>query len=143
MDEKEAQRQINVIKMLENHLSKIMTEEDTLLATHTSMINASKTIQEMMTTPTAEALLSIGGGVLIPAKIDPDRMVVNIGAGAAVEKKPVAALNHLEARMKEIEMAMRNSAEQKTSISRQIEMARSQVADWFQAASNQAPSRNV
>ena len=52
---------------------------------------------------------------------------MNIGAGISLEKDSVSAINYLEARIKEIEVALQDTSAKKQDAAAQLEQGRNQI----------------
>jgi prefoldin alpha subunit len=55
-----------------------------------------------------------------------EKIVLNIGAGVAVEKNPDSAINFLEARIKELEVAIKDTSTQKQQVVANLEQGKQQ-----------------
>jgi prefoldin alpha subunit len=73
-------------------------------------------------------------GTYIPTKISSNqKIVMNIGAGIAVEKDFPSAINYLEARIKEIEVALQDTAVKKQDASQRLEQGKAQINQMMQS----------
>ena len=59
---------------------------------------------------------------------------MNIGAGVAVEKDFPAAINYLEARIKEVEVALQDNAAKKQDAASRLEQGKAQINQLMQAS---------
>ena len=67
-------------------------------------------------------------GTFVKSKIlSEDKIVLNVGAGIAIEKDKDSAINFLESRIKEIEVAMQESMAQKQNIAAQLEQGKAEM----------------
>ena len=64
-----------------------------------------------------------------------DKFVLNIGAGISLEKDSESAINYLEARIKEIEVAIQDTSAKKHDAAAQLEQGKSQINQLIQAES--------
>ena len=72
-------------------------------------------------------------GTYVPTKISSDKKIVlNIGAGVALEKDFPSAINYLEARIKEIEVALQDTAAKKQDAAARLEQGREQMNQLMQ-----------
>ncbi len=95
--------------------------EGTFLSILREATAAIESIKSLGTQPDSDTLVPLGMGAYVPTKISSNnKIVVNIGAGVAVEKDFPAAINYFEARIKEIEIALQDTADQKTRCYKQI-----------------------
>lgn len=75
-----------------------------------------------------ESLVPLGMGLHARARISySPGVVVSVGAGAAVEKDVRAALNYVEARMKEIEVAVQDVNSRRSHLSQQAQTVRQEM----------------
>ena len=75
----------------------------------------------------------IGMGVYVQSKIQSkDKVVVNIGSGIAIEKDQNSAINWLESRLKELEVALQNVNSQKQQVADNLEIGKQQMQSFIQ-----------
>lgn len=75
-----------------------------------------------------ESLVPLGAGLHARARISyGSGVVVGIGAGAAVERDVRAALNHVEARIKEVEVAAQDIGARRGELSQQAQLVRQEM----------------
>ena len=99
--------------------------------------SAIKSIQELKANPDSESLVPIGMGTFIKTKSMPDeKIVVNVGAGVAIEKDHVSALNYLESKIKELEVALQETNSQRQQIAANIEQGKQQMQQIMQPPQN-------
>jgi prefoldin alpha subunit len=98
-------------------------------------IAAIEALEGAAVSPESVVLLQIGGGVSVRARIlDPDRVLLNIGAEVVVEKSNTAAQDYLKDRITEMEASAKKVAEtldrlhgQMNEIARRIELGYQQA----------------
>ena len=61
-----------------------------------------------------------------------NKIVLNIGAGIAVEKDFASAINYLEARIKEVEIALQDTAAKKQDAANRLEQGKAQMNQLMQ-----------
>ena len=89
----------------------------------------------------SETLVPIGMGTYIPTKISStNKIIMNIGAGVAVEKDFPSAINYLEARIKEIEVALQDNAAKKQDAASRLEQGKAQINQLMQSSIQPPPS---
>ena len=99
--------------------------------------SAIKSIQELKANPDSESLVPIGMGTFIKTKSIPDeKIVVNVGAGVAIEKDHDSALNYLESKIKELEVALQETNSQRQQIAANIEQGKQQMQQIMQPPQN-------
>ncbi|HET6780161.1 MAG TPA: prefoldin subunit alpha, partial [Nitrososphaera sp.] len=99
---------------------------------------ASTTIQNINSQSDVESLMPIGIGVYIKATVPPiKKLLINFDAGVSIEKSREDALNYVEARIKEFEVASRQLEAQRQEITVRINQLQSQINQMIQAAQQQ------
>jgi len=122
MSEEQAEQLMQQMQMLETYFSDLSQREGTFV----------NILRE--TTAAIESIKPIGMGTYIPTKISStQKIVMNIGAGIAVEKDFPSAINYLEARIKEIEIALQDTAVKKQDAAQRLEQGKAQVNQMMQA----------
>ena len=72
-------------------------------------------------------------GVYVKSKIQSkDKVVINIGSGVAIEKDQNSALNWLESRLKELEVALQNINMQRQQVAENLELGKQQMQSIMQ-----------
>ena len=134
MSEEQAQHMIQQIQALETYFADLTQRERTFLNVLQEAANAIKSIKSLSEKPESDALLPIGMGVFVPAKVSSDvRTVLNIGAGITMEKDMDSTVNYLEARIKEMEVALQETVAAKQNVASQLEQGKAQINQLMQA----------
>lgn len=90
--------------------------------------SAIDSLREMNEKKEYSALVPVGMGTFVKSKISSeDKIVLNVGAGIAIEKDKDSAINFLESRIKEIEVALQESMGQKQNIAAQLEQGKAEM----------------
>jgi prefoldin alpha subunit len=77
-------------------------------------------------------------GSFVKAKLSSDdKFILNLGAGAAIEKDKDAAINFIESRIKEMEVALNDIIVQKQQVMANLEQGKQEVNRLIQAAQKQ------
>jgi prefoldin alpha subunit len=80
--------------------------------------------------------MPIGVGVYLKTNIPSiDKLLVNVGAGVAIEKTREDTLNYIESRIKEFEIGLNQLRDQKKQITSQLEQIQQQVNSMLHQAS--------
>jgi prefoldin alpha subunit len=96
---------------------------------------ASNTIQNITSESDVESLMPIGIGVYVKTTVPPiKKLLINLDAGVAIEKSREDALNYVETRIKEYEVAARQLEAQRQEIAMRINQLQSQINQMIQAA---------
>ena len=116
------------MQMLETYLNDLIAKESNIvniLREANSAIQSIKTIDEKSE---SETLVPMGIGSFVKAKILPNqKIVLNLGAGVAVEKDKDSALNYLESRIKEMEVALKETNAKKQEVVANLEQGKQEM----------------
>jgi len=136
MSEEQAQQLMQQMQMLETYFSDLSQREGTFLNVLREATAAIESIQSLSQKSESETLVPIGMGTYVPTKISSsNKIILNIGAGVALEKDFPSAINYLEARIKEIEIALQDNAAKKQNAAAQLEQGKAQINQLMQSAS--------
>jgi prefoldin alpha subunit len=124
------------MQMLETYFSDLSQREGTFLNILREATASIESIKSLGQQPESETLVPIGMGTYIPTKISANaKIVINIGAGIAVEKDFPSAINYLEARIKEVEVALQDTAAKKQDAAGRLEQGKAQINQLMQSTS--------
>ena len=133
MSEEQAQQMLQQMQMLENMYTELSQKENSIKNIIRDADSAIKSIQEIKVNPDSESLVPIGMGTFIKTKNIPnEKVVVNVGAGVAIEKNPDSALNYLESKIKELEVALQETNAQRQQIAANLEQGKQQMQQIMQ-----------
>jgi prefoldin alpha subunit len=125
-------------RILEAYMNDIMTRQLTVNKIMEEAHLASTTIQNINSESDVESLMPIGIGVYVKTTVPPiKKLLINFDAGVAIEKSREDALNYVEARIKEFEVASRQLEAQRQEITMRINQLQSQINQMIQAAQQQ------
>jgi len=134
MSEDQAEQLMQQMQMLETYFSDLSQREATFVNIFRETIAAIESIKSLSQKSESETLIPIGMGTYLPTKISSNsKIVLNIGAGVAVEKDFPSAINYLEARIKEIEIAINDTAAKKQDAAGRLEQGRMQINQLMQS----------
>ena len=135
MSEEQAQQLLYQLQMLEGYVGDLAHRENTLVTVLQEAISATESLKELKTKPDASSLVPVGLGTFVKSKISSnDKVVLNIGAGVAVEKDTDSAINYLEARIKEIEVALQDASAKKRDAEARLEQGKQQINQMMQSS---------
>ena len=138
MSEEKAQQLLYQMQMLESYFTELTQKENVLANAYRETISAIESIKLIHEKPESDTLVPVGMGTFVKTKISSnDKIVLNIGAGVAVEKDKDSAINFLESRIKEIDVALKDNGTQRQDISNQLEQGKAQMNHLMQASQNQ------
>ncbi|MDH3278166.1 MAG: prefoldin subunit alpha [Nitrosopumilus sp.] len=128
MSEEKAQQLMQQMQMLETYFTDLSQRESTLYNVLREATAAIQSIKSLNLKSESEALVPVGMGSFVKTKISSsDKIVLNIGAGISLEKDSTSAINYLEARIKEIEVAIQDTSAKKHDAATQLEQGRNQI----------------
>ena len=137
MSEEQAQQLLQQMQMLENMFAELSQKENSIVNIIRDANSAIKSIQELKANPDSENLVPVGMGTFIKTKpISDEKIVVNVGAGVAIEKDHDSALNYLELKIKELEVALQETNSQRQQIAANIEQGKQQMQQIMQPPQN-------
>ncbi|MCY1153930.1 MAG: putative prefoldin subunit alpha [Nitrososphaera sp.] len=122
-------------RILEAYMNDVITRQVTVGKLIEEAHLASNTIQNITSESDVESLMPIGIGVYVKTTVPPiKKLLINLDAGVAIEKSREDALNYVETRIKEYEVAARQLEAQRQEIAMRINQLQSQINQMIQAA---------
>lgn len=122
-------------RILEAYMNDVITRQVTVGKLIEEAHLASNTIQNITSESDVESLMPIGIGVYVKTTVPPiKKLLINLDAGVAIEKSREDALNYVETRIKEYEVAARQLESQRQEIAMRINQLQSQINQMIQAA---------
>jgi prefoldin alpha subunit len=122
-------------RMFEAYMNDVMTRQVTVTRLMEEARLASATIQNITSESEVESLMPMGIGVYVKTMVPPiKKLLVNLGAGVAVEKNREDALNYVECRIKEYEVAARQLEAQRQELAMRMDQLQSQINQMIRAA---------
>ena len=135
MSEEQAQQLLYQMKMLEGYLSELSQKEATIVSVIREASSAIQSLKTIDNNTDNETLTPVGLGTFIKTKVVPnEKLILNIGAGIAVEKDKDSAINFLELRLKEMQVALQETSNQKQQISANLEQGKQQMEQMLAAS---------
>ena len=133
MSEEKTQQLMQQMQMLETYFADLSQREGTLYNILREAAAAIQSIKSLSQKSDSETLVPIGMGTFVKTKISSnDKIVLNIGAGISLEKNSTSAINYLEARIKEIEVAIQDTSAKKQDATAQLEQGKNQINQLMQ-----------
>jgi prefoldin alpha subunit len=122
-------------RVLEAYMNDVMTRQVTVTRLMEEARLASTTIQNITSESEVESLMPMGIGVYVKTMVPPiKKLLVDLGAGVAVEKSLEDALNYVESRIKEYEVAARQLEVQRQEIAMRMDQLQVQINQMIRAA---------
>ena len=133
MSEEQAQQLMYQMQMLEGYLTELSQKESSLLGVIREAISATETIKNSKIKSDSETLVPIGMGTYMKATLSPNQKVIlNIGGGAAIEKDQDSAVNWIESRIKEMEIVLQQTNAQKQQVLASLEGGKQKMNQLMQ-----------
>ena len=137
MSEEQAQQLLYQMQMLEGYLSELSQKEATIVSVIREASSAIQSLQIIDNKTDNETLVPVGLGTFVKTKVIPnEKLILNIGAGIAIEKDKDSAINFLELRLKEMQVALQETSNQKQQISASLEQGKQQMEQMLAASRN-------
>jgi prefoldin alpha subunit len=115
-------------RALEAYMNDIVARQSAIGRLYEEARLASTTLQGISADAEVEALMPVGSGVYIKANVPPmKKVIVSLGSGVTVEKNKEDALNFVEARIKEYDVAIRQLEAQRQEVSMRMEQLQQQL----------------
>jgi prefoldin alpha subunit len=125
------------MQMMEGYLSELSQKEATIVSVIREASSAIQSLKTIDNKTDNETLTPVGLGTFIKTKVVPnEKLILNIGAGIAVEKDKDSAINFLELRLKEMQVALQETSNQKQQISASLEQGKQQMEQMLAASRN-------
>ena len=135
MSEEQAQQLLYQMQVLESFASSLDQKEEVIMNFLREAISSIDSIRGITQNPQAESLVPVGLGTYIKANIAGDsKVLIDVGAGITMEKDHDSAINHLESRIKELQVALNDTAAQKHEAMMRLEQLKQHMNGLMQAA---------
>ncbi|KRT62085.1 MAG: prefoldin subunit alpha, prefoldin alpha subunit [Thaumarchaeota archaeon CSP1-1] len=135
MSEEQAQQLMYQMQMLENYFGELTQKEESLIRIIGEASSAIESIKSISEKPESSTLVPIGMGSFVKANISSDdKFILNLGAGVAIEKDKNSTINFIEARIKEMEVALRDTSTQKQHVMANLEQGKQEMNRLIQAS---------
>lgn len=122
-------------RVLEAYMNDVMTRQLTVTRLAEEARLASSTIQSISSDSDVESLMPVGVGVYVKTMVPPiKKLLVNLGAGVAMEKTREDTLNYVESRIKEYEVAAKQLETQRQEIEMRMEQIQAQINQMIKTA---------
>ena len=123
------------MQTLEGYFSQLAQKESSIISIIREASAAIESLKTIDDKTDGESLVPVGLGAFVKAKIAKDeKLILNIGAGVAIEKDKNSAINFLESRLKEMEVALQETVGQKQQVSMSLEQGKQQMEQLMAAS---------
>ena len=121
--------------MLEGYFSELSQKEASIVSIIREAASAIHSVKTIDNKADTETLVPLGLGTFIKTKMIPnEKLILNIGAGIAIEKDKDSAINFLELRLKEMQVALQETSNQKQQIAASLEQGKQQMEQLLAAS---------
>ena len=135
MSEEQAQQLLYQMQMLEGYFSEMTQKESSIVSIIREAASAIQSLKTIDTKTDNETLTPVGLGTFVKTKTIPnEKLILNIGAGIAIEKDKDSAINFLELRLKEMQVALQETSNQKQQIAASLEQGKQQMEQLMAAS---------
>ena len=142
MSQEQAQQLLYEMQMLEGHLTELQRRESSLVSVLREASAAIESIKSIKGEKPVNSLVPLGLGAFAKTEISTkEKLVVNIGAGIAVEKEHDSAINYVESRIKEIEVAIQDTAARKQEATERMAQGQEMMTQMNQAAAKEPAAK--
>ena len=125
-------------KLLEAYYNDVIAKESVLHRLYEESHNSFEALRSLSSESETISLVPLGIGVYVKSLIHPiEKVLVNIGAGVVVEKRKDDAVNFIEQRIKEFELATKQLSTQKQQISQRMMEIQNTVNSYVGQMRNQ------
>ena len=128
MSEEQAQQFLQQLQMLETYVGEMTQRESQLMGIMREASAAIDSIKGIGGQEKSDTLVPLGLGTFVKTRIaSKDKFILNIGAGVAIEKDKDGAINYLESRLKEIEVALQDTSAKRHDAEARLEQGKQQI----------------
>ena len=137
MSEEQTQQLLYQMQMLENLFGELTQKENSIINIIREANSAIHSIKGTSTQSESDNLVPLGLGAFMKTKANSDeKIIMNIGSGIAIEKTHDDAINYLESRLKELEIALQDTNKQRQQIAANLEQGKQQMQSLMQKPQN-------
>ena len=135
MSEEKTQQLLYQMQMLEGYFSELTQKEESIISVIREASSAVVSLKAIDNKTDSETLVPMGLGTFVKTKLIPNqKLILNIGAGIAIEKDQNYAINFLESRLKEFQVALQDISGQKQQVSASLEQGKQQMNQLLAAS---------
>ena len=135
MSEEQTQQLLYQMQMLEGYFSELIQKEQAIISVFREASSAVVSLKAIDNKTDSETLVPLGLGTFVKTKLIPNqKLILNVGAGVAIEKDQNYAINFLESRLKEFQVALQEINVQKQQASASLEQGKQQMNQLMAAS---------
>ena len=137
MSEEQAQALVQQMQALEAYMADLIQKEEAVIQLIREASGAIESMSALNSDAPYDTLVPVGLGTYVKATIQPkEKIIVNIGAGAAIEQDKASAINYVEQRIKELEVALQQLSAQRQEIAARLEQGQQEMNRLIQEQRN-------
>ena len=137
MSEEQTQQLLYQMQMLENLFGELTQKENSIINIIREANSAIHSIKGIDTQSESDSLVPPGFGVFMKSKVNSsEKIIINVGSGVAIEKNHNDAINYLESRLKELEIALQDTNQQRQQVASNLEQGKQQMQNLMQKSQN-------
>jgi prefoldin alpha subunit len=134
MSEEQAQQFLYRMQMLESIVASLDQKEGAIVNFLREAMASIESIRNLSGGQEVESLIPLGLGAYTKANIPSNsKVIMDIGAGIAIERDHASAMNYLESRIKELQVALNETSVQKHQAMMQLEGLKEQMNQMMQS----------
>ena len=135
MSDEQTQQLLYQMQTLEGYFSELTQKEASIISIIREASSAIQSLKTIDNKANTETLVPLGLGTFIKTKtISEEKLILNIGAGIAIEKDKDYTINFLELRLKEMQVALQETSNQKQQIAASLEQGKQQMEQLLAAS---------
>ena len=135
MSEEQTQQLLYQMQMLESYFSELTQKEGSIISIIREASFAIDSLKAVDNKTDDETLVPLGLGTFVKTKLIPNqKLILNVGAGIAIEKDQNYAINFLESRLKEMQVTLQEINGQKQQVSASLEQGKQQMNQLLAAS---------
>jgi len=137
MSEEQTQQLLYQMQMLENMFGELTQKENSIISIIREANSAIHSIKGIDTQSESDSLVPLGLGAFVKSKVNSnEKIIINVGSGVAIEKNHNDAINYLESRLKELEIVLQDTNQQRQQIAANLEQGKQQMQTLMQKSQN-------
>lgn len=134
MSEEQAQQLLYQMQMLESYATSLDQKEEAVMTLLREAISSVESIRGINQNQEFESLIPVGLGTYVKANISgTSKVLLDVGAGIVVEKEHDSAVNYLESRIKELQVALNETSSQKHEALMRLEQLKQEMNRLIQS----------
>jgi prefoldin alpha subunit len=135
MSEEQAQQLLYQMQILESFAANLDQKESTIVAILREAMSSIESIKGVMQNKEAESLIPVGLGAYVKASLKGgSKILLDVGAGITIEKDYDSAINYLESRIKELQVALNETNAQRHETLLRLEQLKQEMNHLIQSA---------